>query len=121
MGMSCIEPLLRTFCYDVETRLKPQLRGLFSGIVQGYLPQSWIFETEAETVTFSVDSQGNAQVRQGGSYSPDVSIRWKHDLLASVLRTRNRASIPGGIRPIIMFHTPKGRKAFNFLRVRLGL
>lgn len=119
--MSCIEGLLTNLCPEIERRLKPNLRGIRGLFVQGYLPQMWVFETEAETVTFSVDSQGNAQVRQGTFQSPDVVIRWKHDFLASVLRTRNRASVPGGIHPIFMFHTAKGRAAFNYLRGRFGL
>jgi len=119
--MSCIEGLLTNLCPELESELEPNLRGIKGLLIQGYLPQIWVFETEAETVTLAVDGQGNALVRQSGSYGSDVTIRWKHDFLASVLRTRNRASIPGGVRPIVMFHTPKGRKAFDFLRGRLGL
>jgi len=116
-----IASLLGDLCPEVERQLKQNLRGIRGMFVQGYLPQMWVFDTETETVTFTVDSQGNAQVRQGAFQSPDVVIRWKHDLLASVLRTRNRASVPGGIHPIFMFHTAKGRAAFNYLRGRLGL
>jgi len=90
-------------------------------IVRGYLPQVWVFETEAETASFVVDSRGNAHVEVGAKPSRDVTIRWQQDFLATVLRTRSHASIPGGIHPIIMFHTHKGRAAFNYLRKEIGL
>jgi hypothetical protein len=119
--MSCIQGLLGSLSYEVEGQLKPALRGLTGIIVRGYLPQAWVFETESETVTFSVDAQGGVSTQQGDSLYRDVTIRWTHDLLASVLRTRSRASVPSGACPSVTTHTPKGRTAFNYLRGRFGL
>lgn len=119
--MDSIASLLGYLCPDIERRLKPSLRGITGMIVQTYLPQVWVFETETETATLVVDAHGNAHVEGGASPGRDVTIRWKHDLLSSVLRTRSRVSVPGGVRPTIMFHTPKGRRAFDYLRGRLGL
>jgi hypothetical protein len=121
MGMSCIQGLLASICPEVERQLKPNLRGIRGVFVQAYLPQTWVFETETETATFVVDARGNAHAEAGAKPDRDVTIRWKHDFLAAVLRTRSRASVPGGIHPVVMFHTPKGRRAFDFLRGRLGL
>jgi len=119
--MSCIQGMLGNLSYEIESQLKPALRGLGGFIVRGYLPQAWIFETESEIATLMVDAQGNVSTQPSGYLHRDVTIRWEHDLLASVLRTRNRASVPGGIHPIFMFHTAKGRAAFNYLRGRFGL
>ena len=119
--MSCIQGLLGSLSHEIESQLKPNLRGIRGMFVQAYLPQTWVFETETETATFVVDARGNAHAEAGAKPDRDVTIRWKHDFLASVLKTRSHASVPGGIRPIFMFHTPKGRRAFDFLRGRLGL
>ena len=119
--MDSIAGLLGSLCPEIESQLKPSLRGIRGVFVEAFLPQAWVFETETETATFMVDVLGNAHAEAGARPGSDVTIRWKHDFLAAVLRTSNRASVPGGIRPIIMFHTPKGRRAFSSLRGRLGL
>ena len=119
--MSCIQGLLASICPEIERQLRPNLRGIKGLLVRGYLPQTWVFETESETVTLLVDSQGAVSTQPSAPLHRDVTIRWKHDFLSSVLRTRSRASVPGGIRPVVMFHTPKGRRAFNFLKKRFGL
>jgi len=119
--MTCIASLLENICPEIEQQLKPNLRGMRGLLVRGYLPQTWAFETESETVVLIVDVQGKASVSNSPRYPKDVTIRWKHDSLASVLRTRSSACGPRGERPVIMFHSQKGRAAFDFLRKRLGL
>jgi len=120
--MTCIESLLNLICSEIEGQLKPALANFFKGmIVRGYLPQNWVFETESESTTLTVDTGGNASVLSGASQFRDVTIRWHHDLLRSVLQTRNRSSIPYGQVPQVICHTQKGQTAFNFLRQRLGL
>ena len=120
--MTCIQSLLRPICSEIEGQLKPALADFFKGmIVRGYLPQTWIFETESESTTLTVDTAGNASVMSGASQFRDVTIRWHHDLLRSVLQTRNRLSVPLGQAPQVVCHTQKGQTAFNFLRQRLGL
>lgn len=113
--------ILTSLCSEVECRLRPNLRGIRGLVVQGYLPQTWVFETEKDTATFIVDASGNAHAEIGAKAGRDVTVRWQYDFLARVLRTRSHASIPGGIRPTIMFHTRKGRAAFNYLRKEIGL
>lgn len=119
--MDSIANLLDSLCPEIESQLKPSLRGIRGIFVQAYLPQAWVFETETGTATFVVDVLGNAHAEAGARSGRDITIHWKHDFLVTVLRTSNRASVPGGIRPSIVFHTPKGRRAFTFLRGRLGL
>jgi len=119
--MSCISGLLTTICPEIEQYLKPNLRGIQGLVIAGFLPQVWTFESEHETVSLVVGREGNAFVQVGGRADRDVTVRLSHDYLASVLRTRSAASIPAGVRPVVMFHTAKGRSAFNYLRGRLGL
>jgi hypothetical protein len=121
MNLDSIAAILGSLCPEIESQLKPSLRGIRGVFVQAYLPQAWVFETETETSTFVVDVLGNAHTEDGARPGRDVTICWKHALLTAVLRTGSRASVPGGIRPSIMFHTSKGRRAFILLRGRLGL
>ena len=100
--------------------MTPNLRGLFGGLVRGYLPQVWAFSTEGETVALSVDREGNASVRSGDVSNPDVLIQTSHAILAHILRTRSRVGVPPGplrATPV----TPKGDAAFRYLRGRFGL
>jgi hypothetical protein len=106
---------------EVEHQLKPMLQGCKGMFVRIYFPQRWVFETESGTATFTVDEDGNTCVEAGASPKKDVTVRWQYGLLAAILRTRCRASVPAGVRPTIMFHTPYGRKAFDFLRGLFGL
>lgn len=112
--------LLGGICPELETQLRPNLSGIFGGIVRSFLPQAWVFVTEGETVTLNVDTNGNAYVRSGRSANADVVIETSHALLSAALRTRNAASVPKGpvkITPV----TQKGGTAFTFLRGHLGL
>jgi len=120
--MSCIQGLLSQFCIEVERELKPKIESMWTGwAVKGYLPQNWIFKVDNEIITFSIDKDGNANVRAGTVSNPDVVITWEHDLLAHVLKTRNKQGIPPGEVPRVETLTPKGRTAFNTLRKRIGI
>jgi len=119
--MSCIESILRGLCPEIESRVKPNLRGLAGFIVQGYLPQVWRFETERDKVSLVVDATGSASVTLAIPSQIDVIVRWKHDLLATVLRTRSREFIPEGESPEVLLLTSKGRSAYSYLRQQLGI
>jgi len=119
--MSCIESLLKGICPEIEARVKPNLNGLAGFIIQGYLPQVWRFETEKEKVTLVVDSKGGAFVTMSIPSQVDVTVRWKHDLLATALRTRSREFIPPNEAPEVLLHTGKGKSAYGYLRQRLGI
>jgi len=119
--MSCISGLLIAICPEIEQYLKPNLRGVQGLVLLSFLPQVWVFETEHCTSSLIVDREGDTSVQIGGRVDRDVTIKWKHDSLASVLKTRSSSSVPHGERPTIMLHSGKGRAAFDFLRRRFGL
>ena len=115
-----IADLLDRLRPEIEAQLKPNLQGIFGGVIRGYLPQAWAFKTDTETVTLSVDSHGNVSLRSGGSLNPDVLVKGSLDALSDALSTRNPAMVrPGSIEAKAL--TPKGSMAFQFLRNRFGL
>ncbi len=118
--MSCIEGLLESVAKDVEGQLRPQLTGFFGGMIRGYLPQTWVFETEEGTASLTVDREGRALAAAGALPTPDVTITTSHAKLSAALRTRSKAAVPPGPLTVTP-HTEKGRMAFGFLRSRLGL
>lgn len=119
--MSCLKELFEPICQEVEKELKKVMKGLLTGpIIKGYLPQDWVFITEHETITFSVDKKGNAITTEGASQAPDVSISIDHDYLAAALKDRKKPDFDYK-KFEVKFHTGKGETAFNYLRKRLGL
>jgi hypothetical protein len=119
--MSNLKELFEPICQDVEKELKKVLKGLLTGpIVKGYLPQGWIFITELETFTFSVDKKGNAIATEGAGEAPDVTISIDHEYLAAALKERKKPDFEYKNFDV-KFHTGKGETAFNYLRKRLGL
>ncbi|MDO9538097.1 MAG: hypothetical protein Q7J68_07245 [Thermoplasmata archaeon] len=119
--MPSLEELFISICAEVEKELKKVLKGLLSGpMVKGYLPQSWVFKTEIETITFHVDKKGNASVISGMGEEPDVTVSIDHEYLAAALTTREKPGFECKNLDI-KFHTGKGQTAFGFLRKRLGL
>lgn len=119
--MTELASALASLCPEIESGLKPHLRGLFRGLISGRLPQAWAFATEVESASLSVDQQGNASAYQGALANPDVSIRWDQARLLTALRTRDARKVPPGPPPRVQFHTAKGKEAYQFLRGRLGL
>jgi len=118
--MDSIAVLLKSVARDVEPQVKSQLDGFFGGMVRAYLPQTWVFRTEHEVASFTVDRAGGVSVTEGAATHPDVTIETSHDRLATALRTRSRAAVPPGPLTVTP-HTPKGKTAFDYLRGRLGL
>lgn len=113
--MGCIQELLGGLCAEVEGKIAPWL--IF---IRSYLPQSWVFRTEKEVVTFSVSKDGKASVASNAFSEPDVIIDWKHELLCQVLKTRDKKVVPAGERPDIKILTKKGDAAYRFLRQTFG-
>jgi len=118
--MSCTVELLKEAGRGVEAQLRPQLEGLFGGVVRSYLPQRWLFLTDEGATTFGVEPNGSVWVREGRDDAPDVVIEIGHAKLAAALRTRRREGLPPG--PVnVTPRTSKGKTAFEFTRRRLGL
>jgi hypothetical protein len=118
--ISCIESLLRERGRQFEPEIQRQLTGLFGGIVRGYLPQTWVFETDDGTATLVVDRAGVVSVAAGAGPHPDVTVKIPHDRLVAALKTRDKAKVPPGPLTVTP-HTAKGRTAFDYLRSRIGL
>ncbi|HTZ62067.1 MAG TPA: hypothetical protein VMC82_05455 [Thermoplasmata archaeon] len=118
--MSCLEGLLEEAGRRFEPELQRRLGGLLGGLLRNYLPQAWVFETDAETVTLRVDASGHVTVGKGADPHPDVTIEIPHDRLAAALKTRDPAKVPPGPLSVTP-HTAKGKAAFDYLRSRIGL
>lgn len=119
--MSEIKDIFESLCPEVEKELKPKLSSILMGpFIRGYLPQSWVFRTEKETVTFTVDKKGNAFVEEGEVEDPDVTIEIDHEFLVEALKTRAQPEKPPE-KTEIKFLTTKGETAFNLLKKRFGL
>jgi|GEM_PF-390347 len=119
--MTCTANHLAALGPEIEGQLKPNLNGLFGGVVRGYLPQTWKFVTELDTASLVVDRAGNVKAYAGAVPGADVTITLDHARLEAALRTRDKNRVPPGSPPQVAFHTPKGKTAFGFLRGRLGL
>jgi hypothetical protein len=119
--VSELESLLSTLRPEIETQLEPHLHGFFGRVVRGYLPQVWAFKTEVESVSLTVSAAGSVRVTSGIARDYDVRITWGQKQLVSALRTRDRSRVPHGDAPIFDFRSRRGKRAFSFLRARLGL
>lgn len=119
--MESIVRLLGDLCPEIELFLRKEANDLVDTLGERYLPQYWVFQTEVETATLMIDRQGKASAHQGGIPQPDVTVRWRHDLLMTVIRTRSRASVPDGFYPAVQKRPPKGQAVFNLLREQIGL
>lgn len=119
--MERVGQLLTGLCEEIERQVKPNLRGLKGLLILGFLPQTWVFETEYGACTVFLDTEGNARVFPGADRDRDVTIQWKHDSLASVLELGSRNAVSEGDYPNVFVHTEKGRAAFNYLKKDIGL
>jgi hypothetical protein len=118
--MSDVEKLLREAAREIEPQLQHRLKGFLGGIIRSYLPQTWVFQTEAGTASLVVERDGTTSVVGGASPHPDVTVEIPHDRLVAALKTRDATKVPPGPLTVTP-HTSKGKTAFDFLRGRLGL
>jgi len=118
--MGTIEEALRAAGRDFEPEIRQRLSGWLGGMIRQYLPQSWVFRTEHEVASLTVDAAGSVSVAAGAVPHPDVTIEVPHDRLLAALTQRKREAVPPG--PIqVTPHSAKGKAAFDYLRGRLGL
>jgi len=118
--MPLLVELLERVGGDVTRQVRAQLDGLFGGFVRAYLPQTWVFRTEKEVASLTVDRAGAVTVAPGAPAHPDVTIEAHLEQLSAALASRSRSSIsPGDLR--VTPHTSKGKTAFEYLRGRIGL
>lgn len=118
--MTTTAELLGKVAPEIEKELKPRLQGWIGSFVRAYLPQVWVFETEADSATVRVEPTGTVAVIPGSAPSPDVSIHAPKARLERLLTSRTRPeSVPADVR--VVPHTSKGRIAFDQVRSRFGL
>jgi hypothetical protein len=116
--MTCIEGLLGKLCKEIEAGLTAQRENPFEwALVVMNLPQKWVFEAGSESVVLSISKKGKAKVKKSKAKKRDVTIKWDHDSMANLLRTRS----PSGGTPTVKLLTPAGATAFRILRERIGL
>lgn len=118
--MSCTGETLARVAPAVQAEVQPRLRGLFGGFVRAYLPQTWVFRTELDAASLTVDAQGVAATVPHELEAPDVTVELPHGQLAELLATRGRRRPPAGTVKVTA-HTSKGRAALGYLGPRLGL
>ena len=118
--MASLRAALDGVARSIEPEVRSQLGGFFGGMLRAYLPQTWVFRTERETASLTVDRAGVVSVADGAASNPDVTIETTHDSLVTALETRSRAKTPPGELRVVT-HTPKGKTAFDYLRGRVGL
>lgn len=119
--MDSVRQLLRSLCEDVECQIKPNLWGALGSIVHDYLPQVWVFETETNSYTLFLDTEGYARVFSGADRDRDITIHWKEKAFEAVLSSGSRDTAHLIDYPDVFVHTDKGRAAFNYLRKEIGL
>lgn len=112
--------LLEKTAPDLESMIKPQLSGFAAALVRPYLPQRWVFETEAETGSLIVEKTGAVHAKAGAVEDADVTLKVGLERLRIALTTRKKELVPPGPLTVTP-HTSKGQTAFQFLRSRLGL
>jgi hypothetical protein len=118
--MPSLVPLLESVARDVQPQVQSQLGGFFGGMVRAYLPQTWVFRTEKEVASLTVDKTGAVSVASGALANPDVTIETSQERLVTALKTRSRDKVPPGPLTVTP-HTSKGKAAFDYLRSRIGL
>ena len=119
--MDSIRDLLDGYCTEITMRMRLQLQTIVRGsLVRANLPQTWNFKTEAEEAYFVIDKDANASACVGRASNPDLTIEWKHDFLASVLKNRTLDGIPAGEEPKIVINSIRGRIGYAMIRRHLG-
>lgn len=118
--MTCLLVLFESLRPQIEDQVKPNLRGLIGLLVSGYLPQNWVFVTEEETVSVTIDKKGNALVISEAVANPDVTIEIDHKYLSAALEKRSQPDFPPE-RSNVTLHTPKGKAAYGHLKKHFGL
>jgi len=118
--MPKLQDLLENVGRGLEPQVRSQLGGFFGGMVRAYLPQTWVFRTEKEVASLTVDGTGAVRVAEGAAAGADVTIESTLDALSTALGARSGAKVrPESFR--VTPHTAKGKTAFDYLRGRVGL
>lgn len=119
--MGQLRDALGAVCPDIEGRAKARLNVDATGGLREWLPQSWVFETDIETATLHLDTEGNATATEGSRGEGDLNVIWDQGHLLEVLTAKVRTASFVGANPKLRFRTVTGQRAFSLLRGSLGL
>lgn len=118
--MSGTAELLSGLSPRLEQQIQPRLGGLFGAMVRAYLPQTWVFRTEADVAALVVDASGRVSVVPGDHPNPDVTVEGSAAELSRVLQGGAAARSPPPAIKVTPL-TAKGRGTVEYLRGRLGI
>lgn len=113
--MATLRDMLVALSEEVETYLAKNPSVLM--VSASMFPQKWVFRTESGSFTVSVNTTGQARVREGEATKPDVVVEGSHDLLSYLLQSK---STNYGAPKVEAF-TKKGRFGYGFIKNRVGL
>ena len=106
---------------QLESRFRAHRAEMAKDGLEHALPQSWRFETEAESAVLRLDRDGHVSVSPDTIEPPAVIVQWAQGALVEALlagRSNERRRDPP---PVIRFTSDAGRKAFSMLGTSLNL
>ena len=106
---------------QLELRFQAHREAMMKDGLHAAFPQSWRFETEAESAVLRLDEKGRVSVSPDVIEPPAVIVKWTQDRLVDALLSGRSNEIPRVPPPTIRFTSDAGRKAFSMLGTSLGL
>jgi hypothetical protein len=119
--MGQLRDALGGVCPEIEGRAKARLSADPGDGLHSWLPQAWGFETETESATLHIGTDGQASAADGIHGPVDVSVIWNQADLLEVLTAEARSASFKGKNPKLRFRTSNGQRAFSLLRGAIGL
>ena len=105
----------------MEARFQAHRVELAKAGLKHVFPQSWRFETEAESAVLRLDRKGHISIGADAIEPPSVIVKWAQAPLVEALLSGRSNELPRGQRPESRFTSDAGRKAFDMLRTSLSL
>jgi hypothetical protein len=86
-----------------------------------FLPQSWVFQTEYETIALIITEEGTVRIQSGYVDHPDVFVAWENENLTRLLfGSIPRREIAEGRSPYLEVSSEKGMEGFRRFAGLLG-
>lgn len=121
MTMGQLSDALAVAGREVEARLRSHQAEMKKDGLATAFPQSWRFDTEAESAVLRLDRTGHVSVRADAIEPPSVIVKWAQVPLVRALLSGRSNDRPRERPPAIRFTSDAGRKAFSMLGTSLGL
>ena len=106
---------------QLEARLLAHRAEMAQDGLERALPQSWRFETEAESAVLRLDRAGRVTVSSDVIEPPSVIVQWTQPFLVDALLSGRSNERSREHPPVIRFTSDAGRKAFSMLGTSLNL